>query len=249
MANPPRFQFSLRTLLAVVTLCALGLALVTTLGLDLVLGFSGLIFSCGLVLLLAFALVPLDRVLSRVPYFVSFILTPVLYCALAFAFFLFGEAIDQPHPEYAEGDWLTRGLAHSLQIAPLIAAAMLLLIALDAAAQIGRPKDPAYYPRLASFWHSLHSLGPRLLLIIGASLVVGYYADSVISVWSANQLAGGWVWPPKRVFVTCHLLWGLFWLVDCASRPGGGTIGVAIGFLCMVLFLLMPLLGFEVVRE
>jgi hypothetical protein len=249
MVNPKRFQFSLRTLMAVTTLCAVGLALLTTLGMDVLLAFCGLIFSCGFVLLLALALVPVDRLVARMPYLVSLILTPVLYCALAFAFFLFGEAIDQPHPEYAEGNWVTHGVLQFLKFAPLIAAVMLVLVVLDASAQISRPKDRVYYPQIVRLCHGIHSLSVRLVLIVGISIVVGYYGDTVIAVWSAEQVASGCVWPPKRVFVACHLLWGLLWLLDCTSRPYGGTIGAAIGFLCIALFLLMPALGFGVLRE
>ena len=235
MSNPTRFQFSLRTLLAVVTLCTVALSFITTLGRELVLGFSGLALSCVFVLLLALALIPFDGLVSRLPYWTAFIFTPILYGGLTFAFFLFGEAIDQPHPEYLDGNWLTHGAAEGSQFAPIIAIGVLIMIAIDAAVQGSGPRDRAYYPRLGSICLGL--LHVRLILIIGGLLIVGYYATTVIEVWSANQLPGGWVWPPKRVFEACQFLWGLLWLADCASRPKRGTMAAAIGYLFVMLLL------------
>jgi len=60
MANPTRFQYSLGTLLAVVTLCAVVLSAISTLGLEIVAGCSGLAWSCGFVLLLALLLIPFE---------------------------------------------------------------------------------------------------------------------------------------------------------------------------------------------
>jgi hypothetical protein len=52
MTNPARFQFTLRTLLTVVTLCAVALGTAKTLGLELYLGlFSGLAWSCDVILI------------------------------------------------------------------------------------------------------------------------------------------------------------------------------------------------------
>jgi hypothetical protein len=247
MTNPPRFQFSLRTVLAVVTLCAVVLAAVKTLGMKLVLGFSGLGLSCGFVLLLALALIPLDRAMSRLSYLASAIFTPFLYGALGFAFFIFGEAIDQPHPDYAEGNWLTRGAVGGISFMFLAAMGMLILVTIDAAVQGSRTADGAYYPRLANLWRGLNLLHVRLILIIGGTLIVGYYAMTVVEVWSSAQRPSGWQWPPKRVFLACHFLWGLLWLADCASRPRLGTMTAAIGYL--LLSLLMLPMGFGVLRE
>jgi hypothetical protein len=237
---PPKlrwFQYSLRSLFVLTTLVAIGMSLIATLGLELVIGFSGLVLSCGFVLLLAAALIPFAGVVSRLPYWTSLVLTPILYGVLAFAFFLFGEAIDQPHPAYLSGNWLTHGVAQFFQVEKLttIMAGMLIVVAIDAAVQRSRPRDRSYCPRLPSLWRGLSSLPVRLILVIGTLLVVGWYADSVIAVWSARQSPGGWVWPPKRVFAACQILWGLLWLADCASRPNRGTIAAAIGYLCMTL--------------
>ena len=235
-----RFQFSLRTLLSVVTLFVVALAVITTFGMELVAGFSGLVLSCIFVLLLALALVPFDSMGSRLPYWTSFAFTPVLYGGLNFAFFLFGEAIDQPHPEYSDGgSWLTHGVANICQSIPMLVAAMIVIVVVDAALQSSRPRDGAYFPRLVNLWRGLRLLRVRLLLIIGGLLVVGYYATTVIEVWSACQKPCGWVWPPKRVFAVCQFLWGLLWLADTASRPQRGTMIAAIGYL-LCLMLLFP---------
>jgi hypothetical protein len=246
MSNPPRFQFSLRSLLAVVTLCAVALAATKTLGLEIILGFSGLGLSWVFVLLLALALIPLDHAMSRLPFWASVISTPILYGCLAFAFYLFGEAIDQPHPVYAEGNWLTRGAAQGIAFFPFAAVGMLILVAIDSAVQRSHPRDSAYYPRLINLWRG--SLHVRLFLIVGGALILGYYAMTVVEVWSSAQHPSGWQWPPERVFVVCNLLWGLLWLADCASRPRCGTITAAIGYVCLALLILLPL-GFGVLRE
>jgi hypothetical protein len=225
--------------MVVVTLCALAMSVVKTLGLDVVVGFSGLAWSCALVLVLALALSPLDRAIARLPYWTSFAFTPLLYCGLAFGFYVFGEAIDMPHPDYAEGTWLTRGVAEGVVMLPPVGVGMLILVAIDGAIQRGRPRDSGYYPRLANVWRGLRLPRVRLILIIGGALVVGYYASTVIEVWSAGQRPCGWIWPPKRVFVACQFLWGLLWLADCASRPRGGTMAAAIGYLFTAL-LMMP---------
>jgi hypothetical protein len=243
-----RLQFSLRTLLVGVTLCAVGVAIVTSLGVEFTLAFSGFAFSCVFVCLLVLALAPLDLISSRLPYSTNFILTPLLYCILAFAFFMFGEAIDQPHPIYAHGNWLTSGVANFIQFIPIFAVAALILVAIDAAVQRGRPRDSAYFPRFSTLWRGLSSIQIRLVLIVGVSLVLGYYAVSVIDVWSAQHSRAGLIWPPKRVFVTCCFLWGLLWLADCLPRPRRGTMAAAVGFLCLTFLLLLPL-GFGVLGE
>jgi hypothetical protein len=232
------YQFSLRSLLIFVTLFAVALALVTTFGIELISGFSGLVLSGVLVLLLALALVPIDWAISRLPYWTTFILTPALYGGLVFAFYVFGEAIDQPHPDFLDGsNWLTHGMASGGQWILPIMAGMFFLISIDAAMQKSRPRDRQYYPRLLSVWRGLPSLSVRWILMIGGLLIVGNYADSVIAVFSAHQGPGGWVWPPKRVFAACHFLWGLMWVADGASRPSRGTMVAAIGYLFMTLLL------------
>jgi hypothetical protein len=244
-----RFQFSLRTLFGVVTLTAIALAVTKTLGLEIVLGFSGLAWSCGFVILLDFAMTPLEKAMSQLPYWTAFLLVPILYGCLTLAFSLFGEVIDQPLPWYVDGGtWLPRGVADSLQfeLIVLVMTGVLIAVTIDAAVQSSRPRDRAYYPLLPNVWRGLGSLHVRLILIVGGLIVAGRYADTVIAVWSASQGAGGLVWPPKRVFDACRLLWGLLWLADCASRPNRGTMAAAIGYLLMMWLLPSPS---EVLRE
>ncbi len=247
MTTPPRFQYSLRSLLIVVTLCAVVLAVIKSIGMEIIVEFSGLAFSCAFVFLLALALIPLDKAVSRLPNCATLIGIPVLYCALPFVFYILGEAIDQPHPEYAEGNWLTRGVAAAGEFTLPIAVVMSVLVGIDAAMQRNRPRDNAYYPRLSSLRHGLDLLHVRLILIVGGTIIVGYYAMTVVEVWSSHQRQCGWVWPPKRVFDTCNFLWGLLWLADCASRPRRGTMVAAIGYLLLSLLMLPS--GFGVLRE
>ena len=166
------YQYSLRSLLIFVTLFAVALSLVTTLGLELISGFSGLVLSCVFVLLLAFALVPIDWAVSRLPYWTTFIFTPALYGGLAFVFYIFGEAIDQPHPAYLDGsNWLTHGTTSGGQFILPIMVGMFVLVAIDTVVQKSRPRDCAFSPRLRSIWHGIGSLHVRLILIIGVLLL------------------------------------------------------------------------------
>jgi hypothetical protein len=230
------YQYSLWALLAAVTIIAVILSIITSFGLDLVAGFSGLAISCVFVLLLALALVPLDWMVSRLPYWTSLILAPILYGVFAVVFSIFGEAIDQPHPIFANGsDWLTRGAVYGGQFFPFVVIAIAILVAVDGAVQGSRPRDGAYYPRLGNVGRGLGLLHVRLILIIGGLFIVGYYAPTVIEVYSAHQGSMGLVWPPKRVFAVCQLLWGLLWLADSEMRPKYGTMTAAVGYLCITL--------------
>jgi hypothetical protein len=247
MAISRRFQFGLGSVMIGVTLIAVILSAGKTLGWEFLPGFSSLAWSIAFTLLLVLALSPLDKCLSRLPYWTSFILTPILYAILNFTFFLFGETIDQPHPVYLDGStWLGRAVANGLQLTPFVVIATFIIMVIDCAMQRSRPRDGAYYPRLANIGRGLGSVRVRLILTIGLLLVVGCYAPSVIEVWRANHSPGGWVWPPKRVYVASHFLWSLLWLADCQSRPNRGTMAAAIGYLAMT-FLLLPADG--VVRE
>jgi hypothetical protein len=247
MASPNRFQFGLGAVMIGVTLFAVILSAAKTLGWNFLPGFSGLAWSIAFTLLLAWVLMPLDQFLSRLPYWTSFIVAPILYAILNFVFFLFGEAIDQPHPAYLDGStWLDHAVANGLQFTPYVVIATFIIMAIDCAVQRSRPRNGAYYPRLSSVWLGLGSVRVRLVLTIGLLLVIGYYSPSVIEVWRAHQSPGGWVWPPKRVYAACHFLWSLLWIADCQSRPNRGTMAAAIGCLVMT-YLLLPNGG--VVRE
>jgi hypothetical protein len=173
------------------------------------------------------------------PYWISFVFFPILYGGLFLAFFLFGEAIDQPHPAYFDGStWLTRGVSEFLKLDMVaVVAGMLLTIVVDAVAQRNRPRDHRYYPQLLNIWRGRRLLHVRLILIFGGLLIVGGYADSVAAVWGAQQGPHGLIWPPRRVFEACYMLWGMLWVADCASRPNGRTMAAAIGYLCLGILL------------
>jgi hypothetical protein len=246
--NPKPFQFSLRTLLFIVTLCVVGMAIVKSLGVNLLLEFSGLALSGCFIFGLALALVHFDRVASRLPLWTTFILIPGLYGVLTFAFYIFGEAIDQPHPEYMEGNWLSRGAAAAGGVCVFIGIVVFGITAIDAAVQKGRPQDRAYYPRLTNLQSGLALLHVRLILIFGGALILVYYGITVVEVFASAQRPSGWQWPPKRVFLTCQMIWGLLWLADCAARPRHGTMAAAIGYL-VITTLATPVIGFGVMRE
>jgi len=241
MTNPPRFQFRLSSLLAVVTLCAIVLAAAKTLGFGLFLGFSGLVWSCGFVLLLALALIPFDSAISRLSDWNSFVFTAILFCGLDFAFLLFDAAVNHPHRFYAHfnREWLVEAAARAAWAAPLAAIFLLIPVILHLESRESGPKDRAYYPRLVNVWRGLGLLHVRLILMIGVLLVVAYYAATEIQVWSAEWSFSRTTFPGPRVWISCHLLWGLLWLADCASRPDRGMMKVAIGYLCIVVVFLL----------
>ncbi|MGO9113588.1 MAG: hypothetical protein ACLP9L_30520 [Thermoguttaceae bacterium] len=118
---------------------------------------------------------------------------------------------------------------------------MLIPVAFNFESPKGRLRGHAYYPQLANVWRGLRLIHVRLILMIGGLLVVGYYAATVIEV---SSIRCGTVFPPERVWISCHLLWGVVWLADCASRPNRDMVKVAIGYLCIAaLFLLLG--GFQ----
>lgn len=243
-----RSQFTLRTLLAFVALCAVLMGVIKTIGIDIALGFCGFVFSGALVVVLLLVTHPLDRVLSRHKYSTVPVSIPIVYAALGFIFYVFGGVIDQPHPTYAQGTWLTYRIEEAEQVAPLSAVVALVFVLVDRMIQPTRPRDGAYYPRLGHLWRGLSSVETRLMLIVGISLVAAYYTLTVIEVWSSQQTRCGLIWPPERVFVSCHLLWGVLWITDCTNRPRGGTMVAASLFIVFALVLCL-LMGFGVVRE
>jgi hypothetical protein len=189
MTNPPRFQYNLSSLLAFVTLCAVALAAAKTLGWELFLGCSGLAYSCGFVLLLALALIPLDPAVSRLSGWKLFVFSAILFYGLDFAFALFDAAVNQPHPFYDDGGkitnaWLLRSMAWAAATVPLPTIFLLTPIVLHLESRAIGPRDCAYYPQLANVWRGLRLFHVRLILMIGVLLLVGYYAATVIKVSS-----------------------------------------------------------------
>jgi hypothetical protein len=248
MTESKPFQFTLWSLVVVVTLCAVVCAVIKSLGGSAVAGFGGLAFSGILVLLLALVCVPLDATISRLPSWTSFVVGPALCGTVAFASYIFGEAIDQPHFPYSDDEWFLQAVVQGAVIGAVGLLLMIVIVAIDAATQQGQPRDCRYYPRLRNLKLGLRSLNVRLILIIGGFLIAAYYSTTVIEVWSPSRNLPCWLWPPKRIFLSCQLLWGLLWLADCSSRPGRGTVVAAIGFLVLSL-LLVPIIGFGVLRQ
>lgn len=100
MTDPPRFQFSLRTLLMVVTPYAVALGAAKAIGLGLALEFSGLAWSFIFVLLLALSIVPFDRTISRLEGWRLFAVTAILFSVVDPLNFFFAarHRIPQPTP-------------------------------------------------------------------------------------------------------------------------------------------------------
>ena len=135
-------------------------------------------------------------------------------------------------------EWLTRAVVGSTVTTALTAILLLPPVAFNFESPKARLRGHAYYPQLGNIRRGLRLLHVRLILMIGGLLVVGYYTVTVIQV-SWPQQSGYMLCLPPRVWISCHLLWGLLWLADCASRPNRDMVKVAIGYLCIVaLFLL-----------
>lgn len=167
------------------------------------------------------------------------VLTPVLYFALGFGMHLLGGAVDQPHPEYLEGNWFTHRVGSSAQYGVALAVVMAVLVLVDLAAQYARrrqgPVDLAYYPRPGGIRRCFAVVPARLTLVAGFLLLAGFFASTELELRAVEMGAGGWVWPPERVFFVCLVAWGVLWLADCLPRPGYGTVVAASGFLLLVL--------------
>lgn len=210
-------------------------------------GFSGFLFACGLVLMIVCVLAPLDRQVTKGPHpvrFIAYYLIPLLYCLLETAFYLLGEAVDQPHVIYAHGDWFTRSWEDVFKWLPIVVIGVVILVALDQAAQPTDEPDIGYYPRIANLRLAVCHPFVRLFLVISLLLIAYYYAITVLEVWKNEQRAA-LVWPPKRVYVACHLLWGTLWFADCLVRTNRGTIRAATVYL---VFSWLSL-NFDVLRE
>ena len=173
---------------------------------------------------------------------------PTFYFCITFAFYFLGETIEQPHPTYVRGNWITHNLAPAFAISIVTAIIILALIPFDYAFQSERPPDVAFYPKYSSLFTNTAHTPARLMAIVGLGAVLGYYSTTVIEVWSNEQFPGGWVWPPKRVFVTCNLIWAVFWIADCVYRPNRGTMVAAIGYVLITLIFILPM-GSGVLRE
>jgi hypothetical protein len=175
-----------------------------------------------------------------------------LYFALTFSFHLFGGVIDQPHPTYTEGNWFTRRIEGSFHLASVYAIVMFILVPIDLWCQRAREpvtaEDIAYYPRFNKIPEWVREPTARWTILLAVLFLAFYLASSLIEQSSIEQFAGGWVWPPERVLLSCLLLWGVFWIADCLCRPSCGTIIAAVSFTVFTIIFVAPL-GSGFLRE
>jgi hypothetical protein len=94
-----------------------------------------------------------------------------VYGVIAGAFHFLGGAIDQPHPEYTEGNWITHRVPDSLRWSEVIAVVMFALVSVDLAVQnLGAhagAKDFAFFPKVHRLRDFLNCDVSRWLLISG----------------------------------------------------------------------------------
>lgn len=237
-------RFSLGTLLAWLTVIGVGLGAIRAVGLNVVAGFVGLLLASVFALGCILCLWPLATVLRRLHPLVGFLIAPVIYGGLGIIFFLFGEAIDQPHPSYVTGNWFTVGLSKGLPMIPLFAIAGLICAGPDAMSPL---KGAVPFPDFGVLLGSMRHPKGRLRLMLGLALILVYYSLTVAEVLVSREIGSGLQWPPKRVFISCLFLWGLLWLVERSCRPTKGAVVAPIVLLVLSLVFLPA--GFGVLRE
>lgn len=245
--NVIRSRLTLSNLYLVLALCALILGVGYGMGPEFALGFSGFVFSFAFVLLMMLAVERFDRLLPDVTRATAFFRVPLFYCGLQLSFFMFGVAIDQRHPDYVVGHWITVALTHFLPIFSVIGGLALVVVTIDVASQKPNPSSLVYYPQMAGLRSALKRFDIRLLAVISSMLIFCYYTTTVINVWREQQ-GPSTVWPPARVAITCGLFWGTFWIADCLNRPKQSTLIAAIVYVGIHLMLLQTL-GANIIRE
>lgn len=177
--------------------------------------------------------------------------TGLLYFVIGVTFHFLG-VLDQPRPEYARGNWITHRLDDSLWYGVVLSGVMSAITLIDQALFRSRyPHDAmnvVYRPRFRSAKVWFRDPVTRMLIVAWLLAVAAWYADLAIEVWRIRQFAGGWVWPPERLFAVFLLSWGVLWLVDSLTRPANETILAAVLFLLSVLLLVVPM-GYGILRE
>ena len=184
------------------------------------------------------------------------VVTPIVaagvYGVLAGAFHFLGGAIDQPHPEYMEGNWITHRLPDSVGWSAVIAAVMFVLVLVDLAVQNLADRaghiDLAYFPRLHQFHDYWRVASSRWVLICAGLFFVFYWTLTSIEVWKASLICHI-AWPPERVFISGLLFCGAVWVADCLRRPRRTTIIAAIGLTLFTFACILPIFGIGVLRE
>jgi hypothetical protein len=196
------------------------------------------VFSCGVVSAAVALTWPVDRLLRRMPPWVTVPAVAAGYFFLIAAFHVSGGAIEQRYPGFqiadrlagvARQEWLTQRWDEARLLGMEFAAVMLALMSVDAMLQSRQPdaaKDFAYYPRIGGLGKSLCLVQGRLILILGLLLLFVMNADLALAQWPRGRAAS-----PDLALTTCILGWNLLWIVDCLSRPRCATLWVPVAFL------------------
>jgi hypothetical protein len=229
-------QLATSIFLALIAAAIILLVLNTALGL----GFSGLIWSCFFVPFCVFLIGTLCESNSRLRNLPALLTVPILYCIIGTSFYVFGEAIDQPHPKMADGliplprGWIMRAVIDCANYIPYFWVTAFLFVAIDSAFQQRLPKDRRYFASFSTLFKASSSKLAGIVFLAGFLLIIWFYGSEIIRL-ANREVRSPIFFPSRRVFFTCLLLWDLLWLTDCCSRPDRGTIIAAIIFLIIVI--------------
>jgi hypothetical protein len=244
-----RTGIALNTLWSVLCLIAVVVIPGLLYGFDFVWMQWGFAASVLLVVLISAGLSRLQRALPELADVEALFVIPAVYFVITLVFYLFAEAIDQPHPDYRDfQSWITRSLMPASFLAVLVAAVVFVLVPFDIYLMAPRSSGIVFYPRIVELFSRTTPLGYRLCALAGLGAILGYYMQTVIEAWY-SELGGGRISPPLRVFVTCNLVWAVLWVVDCINRRPRCTIIAATGYLVFALLTMITALGFAVLRE
>ncbi|MBD3675788.1 MAG: hypothetical protein HUJ26_19950 [Planctomycetaceae bacterium] len=172
----------------------------------------------------------------------------MIYFCFGMLSFLLGETIDQPHPHYLSDHWSSIAFRRSISVGCFHGILIGALISLD---QLLQPKeeglrDTVYCPRFMHLPELVKDPRARLVLLIGGSLLFGYYLAISVDVWWMKSRAT--VWPPKRVYAACIGMWCLLWFADCFTRPRITTAFVVFVY-SLFIFIFQSPLWFGILRE
>jgi hypothetical protein len=242
-----QFQFSLRGLLALTLFAALIAATLGALGRELAVQLAGELLAISLIIVFLAAAWVMDSFICRVQRRYRLVLLPCLYFALAFALHFAGGVLDSPHPRSALAaaclaqravDSVSWGFAFALLISILIP---LEVFAIGMNSVLNRTEG-AFYPRLSRLRALISHLGSRLVAMAGFAFLTAYY------VWTATmvyRMRSGHFGPAvlpeyERILFFGMAGWASLWIAECLSRPRGGTLGIAMLFLLVTIFMLEP---------
>ena len=173
--------------------------------------------------------------------------TCLLYFVVTFLFFMVDATINQPHPIYISGTWLTYELPKGLVVSCVSAGVIGVIAAAHMALQWWRRSDAdydfAFYPTIDGILRARQSAGPRLIMIVGATLLAVYFGLTQYDQWLTEQRPHGIAWPAYWMFVILMLSWCVLWIADCLTRPRRGITAAAAIFTFFSLALLLPFAG------